>query len=36
VQADQGEDSGLSAVVRTSKGYLGAADPRREGEPAGY
>jgi gamma-glutamyltranspeptidase/glutathione hydrolase len=36
VQADQGEDSGLSAVVRTPKGYLGAADPRREGEPAGY
>ncbi len=36
VQANQGEDSGLSAVVRTSKGYLGAADPRREGAPAGY
>jgi gamma-glutamyltranspeptidase/glutathione hydrolase len=36
VQADQGEDSGLSAVVRTSKGYIGAADPRREGEPQGY
>jgi gamma-glutamyltranspeptidase/glutathione hydrolase len=36
VQPDQGEDSGLSAVVKTPKGYLGAADPRREGEPAGY
>ena len=36
VQANQGEDSGLSAVVRTPRGYLGAADPRREGEPAGY
>jgi gamma-glutamyltranspeptidase/glutathione hydrolase len=36
VQADQGEDSGLSAVVRTKRGYLGAADPRREGVPQGY
>ncbi len=36
VQADQGEESGLHAVVRTAKGYVGAADPRREGAPAGY
>ena len=36
VQTDQGEDSGLSAVVRTPNGYLGAADPRREGVPQGY
>jgi gamma-glutamyltranspeptidase/glutathione hydrolase len=36
VQADQGEDSGLHAVVRTPKGYIGAADPRREGVPQGY
>lgn len=36
VQADQGEDSGLHAVVRVAHGYLGAADPRREGKPMGY
>ena len=36
VQTDQGEDSGLHAVVRTAGGYIGAADPRREGEPQGY
>ena len=36
VETDQGEDSGLHAVVRTAKGYIGAADPRREGEPQGY
>jgi gamma-glutamyltranspeptidase/glutathione hydrolase len=36
VEADQGEDSGLHAVVKTAHGYLGAADPRREGAPAGY
>jgi gamma-glutamyltranspeptidase/glutathione hydrolase len=36
VQTDQGEDSGLHAVVKTAKGYIGAADPRREGVPAGY
>jgi gamma-glutamyltranspeptidase/glutathione hydrolase len=36
VQADQGEDSGLHAVVRTRGGYIGAADPRREGVPVGY
>jgi len=36
VQADQGEDSGLHAVVRVAGGYVGAADPRREGAPIGY
>jgi gamma-glutamyltranspeptidase/glutathione hydrolase len=36
VQTDQGEDSGLHAVVKTRAGYIGAADPRREGVPSGY
>ncbi len=36
VQADQGESSGLHAVVRVHGGYLGAADPRREGVALGY
>jgi gamma-glutamyltranspeptidase/glutathione hydrolase len=36
VQTDQGEESGLHAVVRTAHGYVGAADPRREGTSVGY
>jgi len=36
VQADQGENSGLHAIVRTPTGYLGGADPRREGVAEGY
>jgi gamma-glutamyltranspeptidase/glutathione hydrolase len=36
VQADQGESSGLHAVVRVPGGYLGGADPRREGVAVGY
>jgi gamma-glutamyltranspeptidase/glutathione hydrolase len=36
VQTDQGEVSGLHAVVRVPGGYLGGADPRREGVALGY
>jgi gamma-glutamyltranspeptidase/glutathione hydrolase len=36
VHDNQGEDSGLHAVVRAKGGYIGAADPRREGVPIGY
>lgn len=36
VSADAGENSGLHAVIRTKHGYIGAADPRREGVAIGY
>ncbi|WP_260610291.1 gamma-glutamyltransferase family protein [Sphingomonas sp. IC081] len=32
----RGEESGLQAVVVTPKGYLGGADPRREGVARGF
>lgn len=36
LQTDQGEESGNHAVVRVKGGYIGAADPRREGVALGY
>ena len=32
----KGEESGLQAVIVTPKGYLGGADPRREGVARGF
>jgi gamma-glutamyltranspeptidase/glutathione hydrolase len=31
VQADVGEESGLHGIIKTANGYIGGADPRREG-----
>lgn len=36
VSADAGENSGLHVIIRTKDGYIGAADPRREGVAIGY
>ncbi len=36
VSANAGENSGLHVIIRTAHGYIGAADPRREGEAIGY
>ncbi len=36
VRADVGENSGLNGVAATPAGYMGAADPRREGVAVGY
>jgi gamma-glutamyltranspeptidase/glutathione hydrolase len=36
VAADAGEASGLHVIIKTKDGYIGAADPRREGVALGY
>ena len=36
VSADAGENSGLHVIIKTPHGYIGAADPRREGVAIGY
>ena len=36
VSADAGENSGLHVIIKTKDGYIGAADPRREGVAIGY
>ncbi len=36
VSANAGENSGLHVILKTAHGYIGAADPRREGEAIGY
>ena len=36
LSTSKGEESGLQAVIATSKGYVGGADPRREGVARGF
>lgn len=36
LSTSRGEESGLQAVIVTPKGYLGGADPRREGVARGF
>ena len=36
VSPDAGENSGLHVIIKTRNGYVGAADPRREGVVIGY
>ena len=36
LSTSKGEESGLQAVIVTPKGYLGGADPRREGVARGF
>ncbi len=36
LSTSRGEESGLQAIVATPKGYVGGADPRREGVARGF